>query len=530
MTSGLPLPPVDFARGHVEALTAQSPYHEFTHRELEIELATHVSKYHYDPLGFALWAFDWGFGDLKGFDGPDRWQIDLLNRIGEESRQKGFNGFTPVLPQRHAVASGHGVGKSALTAWIILWIVCTRPHAKGVVTANTGEQLKTKTWSELAKWKAKCMVGHWFNLNSGSGSLSLVHKSFPETWRVDGITCREENSEAFAGLHNSASTAFYLFDEASAVPRTIWEVAEGGLTDGEPMIFAFGNPTRTDGAFYDCFHTNLGEWSTQQVDSRKAKMTNKELLAQWERTWGGDSDFYRVRVLGQFPRAGDDQFMPSDVVYEAQTRPLPPYMGTDPLICGIDIARGGEDNCVIAFRRGKDARSETTYFIPGERSRDSTQVVSKLTMILDRHVPDAVFVDETGIGGPMLDRLRQLGYNVHGVQFGSRADEENLYYNKTAEMGMRLRLWLLAGGCIQNHPQIYKELTSRLFGHSDRDKLVLEKKKEMKKRLGVSPDWADALYLTFAQHVAPRFEERGALDGPIGTRHTTKDYNPIDEM
>ena len=297
------------------------------------------------------------------------------------------------------------------------------------------------------------------------------------------------------------------------------------------MFFVFGNPTKNTGKFNECFTRQRHRWKTRQIDSRTAKMTNKKLIAEWLADWGEDSDFFRVRVLGRFPRAGDMQFIPADVVFDAQKRGAGRYMGDDPLICAIDIARGGDDNCMIGFRRGKDAKSEKTYRIPGEKSRDSMKVVSMITMILDRHKPDVTFLDETGIGGPMIDRLVQLGYHVIGIGFGWKADDEKYYYNKTAEMGYRCRQWLIEGGAIPDDPQLEMELTTREYTHNDKDKLVLERKKDLKKRLGVSPDWADMLYLTFAQHVPKRDIPRGVLDRPIGSRsNAVVDRNPLDAL
>jgi hypothetical protein len=511
--------------------TAMTASGEYAPGQIDLLLADECSKYYADPYGWVLWAFDWNHDDLEGFDGPDTWQRDTLIDIGKQVIERGFDGVAPVDPIREATASGHGIGKSALTAWIILWIMSTRPHAKGIVTANTSDQLRTKTWGELGKWRSRCIVGHWFEYNNGRASMSLYHHSWPESWRVDAQTCREENSEAFAGLHAANSTPFYLFDEASAVPDKIWEVAEGGLTDGEPMFFVFGNPTRNTGSFRECFKRNAHRWTTRQIDSRTAKMTNKKLINQWLADWGEDSDFFRVRVLGRFPRAGDTQFIPSDDVFNAQKRGAGLYLGNDPLICGIDIARGGEDNCMIQFRRGKDAKSEKVYRIPGEKSRNSMRVISKITMILDRHQPDVTFLDETGIGGPMADRLVQLGYHVIGIGFGHNATDEKHYKSRTAEMGARCRQWLMNGGSITDDPQLEEELTSRDYWHNDIDQLVLEKKKDMKKRIGVSPDWADALYLTFAQHVPPRQTPRGQLDAALAVRNQIDgDYNPLDSM
>jgi len=501
-------------------LIEQAPSYD----SMEARLADECSRYYADPYGWVMWAFDWDYGPLKGFQGPDDWQRDYLQSLGEQVKERGFNGVDPVDPILDATASGHGIGKSAITSWIILWIMSTRPFAKGVVTANTSEQLKTKTWGELGKWRARCIVGHWFEYTSGRGSMSLYHPQHAEVWRVDAQTCREENSESFAGLHSASSTPFYIFDEASAVPDTIWEVAQGGLTDGEPMFLAFGNPTRNTGAFRECFNRNAHRWQHRNIDSRTAKMTNKRLIQQWASDWGEDSDFFRVRVLGQFPKAGDMQFMPSDVVAAAQKRGIGRYLPDEPLVCGIDVARGGADNSMISFRRGKDARSIKTYRITGEQSRNSMKLVSKLVMLLDRHKPDASFLDETGLGGPILDRLVQLGYPVTGVHFGGKADDDKLYANKTAEMGARLRQWALDGGSLPDHPDLEYELTCRDYWHDDKDRLKLESKPDLKKRLGCSPDWADSLYLTFASAVPLRMQSRLHLDQ---RQPTVSDYDPL---
>lgn len=523
-------PPLDIRAAMADNM--DSEVHHFD--DVELMLADECAQFHYDPYGWVMWAFDWGYGELDGFEGPDVWQQEFLIEWGVQLRERGFDGVIPVDPVRFATASGHGIGKSAISSWIILFIMSTRPYAKGIVTANTGEQLRTKTWSELGKWRSRCILGHWFEYNSGKGSMSMYHKSWPESWRVDAQTCREENSEAFAGLHSANSTPFYLFDEASAVPDKIWEVAEGGLTDGEPMFFCFGNPTRNTGKFYDCFHRQAHRWITRQIDSRTAKMTNKRLLDQWEADWGEDSDFFRVRVLGRFPRAGDMQFIPGDVVNIAQKRGPGRYLGDDPLICGIDMARGGDDNCYIVFRRGFDGMSEKVYRIPGEKSRDSMKVVSMVTTVLDRHMPDMSFLDATGLGGPIGDRLRQLGYLVTDVHFGNVASEEKLYVNKTAEMGYRCRRWLMDGGSIPDEPDLETQLTTREYWHDDKDRLVLERKKDLKKRLGISPDWADALYLTFAEPVPSRQSQRGMMDSAPWARQELvgqdNDYDPLDAI
>ena len=418
---------------------------------------------------------------------------------------------------------------SALSAWIILFIMSTRPMSKGVITANTGEQLKTKTWAELSKWHGRCITGHWFEWTA----TSLAHHDteFSAQWRVDAQTCREENSEAFAGLHSAESTPWYLFDEASAIPNSIWVVARGGLTDGESMHFAFGNPTKKDGEFYECFHRNRSRWITRQVDSRTCKMTNKALIAEWAEDYGEDSDFFKVRVRGEFPNASEMQYIPADVIRDAMARGPGRYLGDDPLICGIDLARGGDDDCMIGFRRGKDAKSEQTYRITGETSRDSMKVVGKLTEILDRHKPDVTFLDVGAMGGPIGDRLRQLGYHCIDVGFGWKADDEKAYSDKASEMCFRLRAWMIAGGAIPDDEALERELTNRDFMFDKKDRLKIEPKDMVKKRIGKSPDWFDQMILLFAYPVPKREVPRGHLDHGIGARsQDNRDYDPLSAL
>jgi len=114
-----------------------------------------------------------------------------------------------------------------MTGWLVNWIMSTRPHAQGTVTANTGTQLETKTWAQIAKWTKMSVTAHWFSVSMGRGSMKMVHKEHPASWFCTAQTCREENSEAFAGQHAANSTSFYINDEASAIPEKIWEVQEG---------------------------------------------------------------------------------------------------------------------------------------------------------------------------------------------------------------------------------------------------------------------------------------------------------------
>jgi hypothetical protein len=470
----------------------------------DAKLIDAVTGFYDDPLGFVLFAYSWGRkGPLQAFDGPDLWQREFLNQLGQEIKTRGFDGTRPVLPIRMTRASGHGIGKSAVVAWIVDFLMSTRPNAQGTVSANTSPQLQNKTWAQIKKWTALCITTEWFEINSSK----MYHKKFESTWFCAPQTCKEENSEAFAGQHAIDSTSFYLFDEASAIPDKIFEVAEGGLTDGEPMMFAFGNPTRAEGKFFRInFGSERNRWNCLSIDSRSCKFPNHELHNEWIEDYGLDSDLVRVKVLGMPPRASSLQFIDLGRVLEAQRRQVRPLQD-DPLIMGIDVARGGADFNVIRFRRGVDARSIAPIRIPGEQTRDTSLLVTKIADLIAQHRPAAVFLDATGIGGPIGDRLRQLGHRVIDVQFGGGSPDPK-YENMRAFMWGKMKGWLMTGaiedGKTTGGRRLETDLTSPNYAHNKKDKLVLESKESMKERGLDSPDDGDALALTFAQSVAPR--------------------------
>lgn len=493
-------------------------------------LADDMGRFFADPLGFVMYAFEWDAdrslqmvelpepwaSKYKCKWGPDKWACEFLDDIGRQVKDNGFDGRNAVDPIREAVSSGHGIGKSSMSAWLTLWIMSTRPYSKGTITANTSNQLEAKTWAEIAKWNRRSITGHWFSVSTGRGSMRIVHNDHPESWRCDAQTCRKENSEAFAGQHAADSTSWYLFDEASAVPDQIWDVAEGGLTDGEPMIFAFGNPTRNSGRFFDLFHKLRTIWNTRRVDSRDVQITNKRSIQAWADLYGENSDFFRVRVRGEFPMSSSTQLVPVDVVDAAVAREAV-AQSHDPLVMGVDVARFGDDQSVISLRRGRDAQS---YRWRKYQGMDTVQLAGRVIEVLREQRAigdpvDAVFVDGGGVGGGVVDYLRSLGHDVHEVNFGSRPRNAR-YRDRRAEMWVEMRDWLRDEGAIPDDQELRDDLISPEYGYMPRDnKLFLESKDDMKRRGIQSPDVADALALTFASPVGqrdgwPGYHESGA--------------------
>jgi hypothetical protein len=460
-------------------------------------LHAEIGALRFDPLGYVTYAFPWGRAGtaLADEDGPEEWQRDILERLGA-----GLLHMSEAL--RLAVASGHGIGKSALVAWIILWAMSTVREARGVVTANTAGQLRTKTWPELAKWHRLAINRAWFVHTATA--LHAADPAHERTWRVDAITWSENNTEAIAGLHNKGRRAFALFDEASALPDAVWDTVEGALTDAGTELFwcAFGNPTRSTGRFRECCAGGrfAHRWQNRQIDSRTVRMTNKAQIETWVKDYGEDSDFVRVRVKGLFPRAGSLQFIDAERLAAAVERPLV-VDPSAPLVMGVDIARQGEDQTVIRLRRGLDARS-----IPAVKFRipDLMQIASRVMEQVTLHKPDAVFVDGTGIGWGVHDRLVQLGCpHLTGVDFAGRADRRDLgdagarYANKRAEMWGFMKEWCRAG-CLPDDRDLLADLGAVEYGYDASDAILLERKDDMRRRGLASPDDGDALALTFA--------------------------------
>ncbi|CAN5443642.1 terminase [soil metagenome] len=468
------------------------------------------------PLAWTMWSFDWGMDPAMrvvmlpeayrlSFDseyGPDAWACELLETIGREERNRAFDGQHAVPAIRVAVASGHGAGKSALTAWLCSFIMSTRPNARGVVTASTSPQLESKSWAAVASWSKRSMTGHWFDVSTGRGSMKMTYIGRAESWACYAQTSREENSESFAGLHAADSTPFYLVDESSGVPDKIFEVMEGGLTDGAPIQVLMGNPTRTGNFFANAFTTMKHHFIRRQIDSRDVQITNKETLQGWIDDYGIDSDFVKVRVRGIFPAQSSLQFISRDLVDAAMLRDVHVEPGTVAII-GVDVARYGDDSSVIRVRVGRDARSFPPIRLKGADTMTVAATVSEHYNFLKRAGYSVVImVDGGGVGGGVVDRLRQLQHVVVEIQFGSKANDPKRYANKRAELYGEMRDWL-ASGALPRDESLAAEMCAIEYGFTaSGDAILLEKKSVLKARTGASPDDADALAITFGAPVA----------------------------
>lgn len=294
------------------------------------------------------------------------------------------------------------------------------------------------------------------------------------------------------------------------------------MTTPRAMWLCFGNPTRNTGRFRECFGRRRARWETQQIDSRTCRMVkNREKIRQWEEDYGDDSDFFRIRVRGEFPRASSTQLIPSDVVaaarkYKAEVDDYA-YM---PIAIGVDVARFGGDESVIAVRQGPKILVLNCY-----RELDNMQVASRVIEQIRAFQGATTFVDSVGVGSGVADRLKSLGYPVVEVNAGAKAEDPSLYYNKGAETWTRMRDWLMAGADIPDDPTLAAQLEGREYGYTPKEQIRLERKEDMKDRGMESPDRADAIANTFAEHV---HVEHYANNGPGVVRRGS--YEPDFEV
>lgn len=487
-------------------------------KSVEDELLADLAKLANRPYDWVLWAFPWGEPntELEERNGPDDWQAKVLFDI-QAMLLAGYCDINGAI--QYAIKSGHGVGKSALVSWVVWWAISTAVDTRGRVTANTEKQLRTTLWPEVVKWHGLFIAKYLFK-----HTATAIYSADPEhekNWRIDAIPWSEENPEAFAGLHNFGKRLVYIMDEASAIIDKIWEVVDGAMTDAKTQLLwlATGNPTRNFGRFHDCFNSGSG-WHILTVSAETSAFSNKAQLEKWKQSHGWDSDFYRVRVRGEFPNSSELQLIAVETVRIARARQAQ-SQDWEPLIFTVDVARFGNNESVAGFRRGKDARS-----IPAQRWRglSTVELGTRCAGLIVQYEPDGVFIDEGGVGGGVVDFVRHLGHSCVGVNFGIPASTRPngiLVANKRAEMYVALNEWLREGGCIEDDPDLQEQLVTIQYHFNRKQEIQLMSKEDMRSLGWPSPDWGDQLAMTFAFPVAQR--------GWRGRHSMRSEYDPLSQ-
>ncbi len=486
-----------------------------------------------DPYAFVLAVFPWGkLGTpLEKEKGPREWQRQKLLEIKKFIAEQKFRELNELLLElfQDATASGRGIGKSALVAWLILWFMSTKLGSTTIITANTESQLKSRTWAELGRWHTLSLNAHWFD----RGAMKLK----PQPWfehllktklqidtgyyYAEAQLWSEETPDAFAGAHNPLGMML-IMDEASGIPEKIWSVSKGFFTEKKcpwRFWFVFSNPRRNTGAFFECFHKHREFWRTINIDGRTVEDTDPAVYDQIIKQYGEDSDEARIEVYGSFPRRGDNQFISRETIEDAIMRTVQLDPGAA-LTMGVDVARFGDDCTMIVFRQGRDARSIPSIKLKG---KDNMQVANIVAEWIDKVNPDAVCID-SGAGTGVIDRLKERKYKVHEIQFGGTVEDAQ-WADKRTEIWAAMRDWL-PGGCIPDEQTLKADLAAPWYEWagkgSDRQKLV--SKDKMKAKGFASPDHGDALALTFGVRTQRR-DAKLSTSNPTRRNRTARDVD-----
>jgi hypothetical protein len=475
-----------------------------------------------NPLAYCMYAFPWGMPNspLANVKGPRKWQMEELLNMRDhivENKARIARGEPPTV-YKFAMASGRGPGKSAFVAMIVMWFMSCVPGGTCVISANTDSQLTDKSFGEVGKWAVMAINGYFFDRTQKSlkpkewyaAQLRSALKIDSAKYFANGILWNSDNPDAFAGEHSNIGMML-IFDEASGIEQSIYNVSEGFFTDLTTyrFWFCFSNPRKNSGAFFELFHRMRNYWRTRQLDSRTVEGLDQTVFREIIAKHGEDSDVAKVEVKGQFPSQGDAQFISRQIVADAITRQLDRYDDHAALVMGVDPARFGNDSTVIRFRRGRDARSFPVTELKGA---DNMKVVAAVIDLIDRLNPDGVFID-SGAGAGIIDRMRELGYKVHEVGFGTAAKDPT-YADHRTEMWGKMREWL-NGAMIDENQVLIDDLVGPSYGFQGReDQIKLESKDKMTKRGLASPNHADALALTFSLTI-PRHDATLSRKNPL---------------
>jgi phage terminase large subunit len=416
--------------------------------------------------------------EVLGVD-PDPWQIEFLEAISRGER-------------KISVRSGHGVGKSTVASWAMIWYMLTRGPAKIVVTAPTSSQLYDALFAELKRWVKELPNAWGDRLEVKTDRIEM--RAAPQESFISARTSRAEQPEALQGVHSDH--VMLVADEASGIPESVFEAAAGSMSGHNAVTILLGNPTKSSGFFFDTHNRLKDEWWTRRVSCYDSKRVSDAYIKDMASRYGEESNAFRVRVLGEFPRTDDDTLIGVELVDSAFHRDVET---TDTqTVWGLDVARFGTDATALAKRKG-NAVTEIRKWRGLDLMQTTGAVVAEYEAMKPEDRPVEILVDSIGLGAGVVDRLRELNLPVRGINVAESPAMGTIYVNLRAELWGKMKAWLEKRDCkIPKDESLLAELVSPRYSFNSNGKMKLESKDEMRKRGIGSPDMADALALTFA--------------------------------
>ncbi len=468
-----------------------------------------IRRWRKDPVSFVREVFK---------TEPDPWQIDVLAAL--------------VNNQRLAMKACKGPGKTCLLAWVAWWFLVCFSHPKIAATSITGDNLSDGLWTEMAKWQHKSP----FLLEAFVWTKTRIFaKDHPETWWMSARSwskgsTKEQQANTLAGLH--ADNIMFILDEVGGIPDAVMAAAEAALANDHgdgintARLIMAGNPTHNEGPLYRASTSERHLWWVVEItsDPDNPKRTPRVSI-QWAREqiqkYGRDNPWVIVNVFGNFPPSSLNTLLGPDEVSAAMGRHLSEdvYITSQKRL-GIDVARFGDDRTIIFPRQGLAA------FKPVEmRGARSNEIAARVALAKSKWGSEIELVDGTGgYGSGVVDSLIQSGYSPLEINFSGKAID-NRYANKRAEMWFLMAEWVKRGGSLPNIPELAAELTAPSYTFQN-GRFIIEPKDQIKERLGFSPDYADALCLTFA---LPEMQSNMMMPRLINSK-LNHEYDPFEKL
>ena len=434
-----------------------------------------IKKYRDNPVLFVR--------EVLGVE-PDEWQVEFLNAVARGER-------------KISIRSGHGVGKSTGGSWAMLWYLLTRYPVKVVVTAPTSSQLYDALFAELKRWVKELPPAVQELLDVKQERIEL-RASATEAF-ISARTSRAEQPEALQGVHSD--NVMLVADEASGVPEQVFEAAAGSMSGHNAVTILFGNPVRSSGFFFDTHNRLRGEWWTKRVSCEDSKRVSKEYIEEMKSRYGEDSNAFRIRVLGEFPRSDDDTIIPMELLESAKNRDVT-FNPDGEVTWGLDVARFGSDSSVLCKRKVNVVTDLTRW-----RNLDLMQLTGAVVAQYEgtdfKERPSEILVDSIGLGAGVVDRLRELGLPARGINVSESPALGQTYLNLRAELWHKAKAWLEKRDCkLPNNEDLIAELATVRYQFTSNGKIKIESKDDIRRRGMKSPDMADAFVLTFASDAA----------------------------
>jgi len=432
---------------------------------------------------------------------PDPWQIEFLNHIAAGNR-------------RISVRSGHGVGKSTASAWAMIWYLFLRFPVKVVVTAPTSSQLYDALFAEVKRWVKVLPPMLQDQLEVKQDRIEV--KDANNEAFISARTSRAEQPEALQGVHSDH--VMLVGDEASGIPEQVFEAASGSMSGHNAVTLLLGNPVRSSGFFFDTHNRLASDWITMRVSCVDSPRVSEAYIEEMKARYGEESNAYRIRVLGEFPRSDDDTVIPMELLDLAMNRDVAPSQ-TAPLVWGLDVARFGSDKSALCKRKGNAVLESIKTWKNLDLMQLTGAVVAEFEILPPSERPQEILVDSIGLGAGVVDRLKELGLPARGINVSESPAMGNTYRNLKAELWHKAKAWLESRDCtMPKDESLIAELATVRYSFTSSGKIQIEGKDEIRKRGLASPDRADSFCLTFASD---------AVVGMYGSAVSTKWNQPL---